>query len=83
MKPEEEFVEAVNPDATLKAIRKEAERVILALNTKPTDMSALAELLSASESMTLNFQALDSWLSQQGYLPKDWFFPAGENREEY
>jgi hypothetical protein len=68
----------LNPDVALKALRKESERVLFhgdsALDT--------GEFIDTSRALAQNFRDLDDWLSQQGYLPKDWYFPAVEEDEE-
>lgn len=62
----------MDPDVLLKQIRKEAERVLL----QAAVLCSLNDLEETAESLAKNFQDLDRWLSQQGFLPKDWFFPS-------
>jgi len=68
----------LNPDVALKALRKESERVLLhgasALDTN--------DFIDTARALAQNFRDLDDWLSQQGYLPKAWHFPAEDENEE-
>ena len=63
----EEKQQTLNPDAVLKQIRKEAERV---LSSGP-----IIDFTEAAISLAKNFQDFDQWLSGEGYLPDAWSFP--------
>jgi hypothetical protein len=79
MNAEKEREETMDPDVTLKQIRKEAERIMLVADL--TNPSVKKDYMEAAESLAENFINLDSWLSQQGFLPKAWFFPKDDEVE--
>lgn len=65
----------LNPDLVLKQIRKEAARLKLG------NMS-LEEYMETSASLADNFEDLDDWLSEEGYLPNAWYHRTKEEERE-
>lgn len=62
----------MDPNETLKSLRAVAREVRARADAADREGVALDDLTEEAENLSTLFEALDTWISEGGFLPKSW-----------